>query len=129
MLTGSILLPVLGVAVLWAAGLGAADLVGKRLPREARAALAPLLTAAVLVAMSPLALVGVRPLVLVSATLGAMTTLTAVRARRVAPVVRRAGWPAAVAVLALMLSAAPALRNGTWAAATSGNVDPYVWVS
>ena len=86
MLTASILLPVLGLAVLWVSGLGAADLVGKRLPREARAALAPLLTAAVLVAMSPLALVGVRPLVLVSATLGAMTALTAARKPRRLPI-------------------------------------------
>jgi hypothetical protein len=129
MLTASILLPVVGLAVLWAAGLGAADLVGKRMAREARAALAPLLAAAVLVAMSPLALVGVRPLVLVSATLGLMAALTALRARSAALIVRKAGWPAVVAVLALVLSAAPALRNGTWAAATSGNVDPYVWVS
>src|SRR5437588_8139694 len=125
----SILLPVVGLAVLWVAGVGAAALVGKRLARDARAALAPLLAAAVLVAMSPLALAGVRPLVLVSATLGVMAAFTAVRFRRVAPVVRKGGWPVAIAVLALMLSAAPALRNGTWAAATSGNVDPYVWVS
>jgi hypothetical protein len=121
-------LPV-ALGVLWTAGLGGADVLARRLPRDARAALAPLVAAAALFVTSPIALAGVPPLVLAIIVLGSLTAITVVRRQRVLSVARKATWPAAVACLALVLSAAPAIRNGTWAAATLGNQDPYVWVS
>jgi hypothetical protein len=125
----SLLLPVAGFAILWAAGLGAADLLAPRMPRDARAALAAPLAAAAVVCASPLALLHVTPGILAGAVLVCLGTLTVARRRSAVAVARNARWPLAVAAFALVLSAAPALRNGSWVATSFGNADPYVWTS
>jgi hypothetical protein len=125
----TLLLPVAGLVLLWVSGLGAADLLAKRMRLDARAALAAPLAAAALVSASPLVLAGVSPYAVALAVLGLLGALTVARARVVARVARKAAWPALIAVLALAVSAAPSLRNGTWSATSYGNADPYVWVS
>ena len=119
----------LPLAILFAAGLGAADVLGQRLPLQARAALAIPLSAAVLTCASPLAQLGVSPWLIAVVLLGLLGSVTLARARRLGPIVRRAGAPLLVAILALTLSAAPAIRHHTGAVAGFGNGDPYYWVS
>jgi hypothetical protein len=124
-----LLTPLAAVAVLWMAGLGIATFVAARMPDEAKAALAPLCSAAVLVVASPLLLVGVSPLAVTVGALALLAIVTVARVRSVATSVRRSAWPFLVVLLALALSTTPAIRNDTWTAATYGNQDPYVWVS
>jgi hypothetical protein len=71
----------------------------------------------------------VPPRTLTAATLGVLVLATVVRRRHSIAIARRAAIPASLACLALVLFAAPALRHGTWAVATTGNQDAYVWVS
>lgn len=89
--------PVAVLMVLWVSGLGLADVLARRLPPDSRAALAPLSAVVVLVLSSPLALAGVRPLALGAAVLGLLVLLTAMRLRRMVPVLRqladRSSWP------------------------------------
>jgi hypothetical protein len=124
-----LLLPLAGLAILFGAGLGVADLLGRRLPAQARAALAAPLSAAVLTSASPLAQLGLRPSQLALVVIGLLGLVTLARARRLEQTVRRAGAPLLVAVLALALSSAPAIRHQTSAVAGFGNGDPYYWVS
>jgi hypothetical protein len=124
-----LLLPVGGLAILFAAGVGVADALGRRLPLQARAALAAPLSAALLTTASPLAQLGLRPSYVGIAVVGALVAVTLVRLREVGLVVRRAGAPLVVAVVALALSGAPAITHGTSAVAGFGNGDPYLWVS
>src|SRR3989442_9502661 len=97
----TLLLPVGGITLLWVAGLGAADFLGRRLPHQASVALAVPLAAAVLVCTSPLARSGVPPPVLGLAVLAILGAATALRVRRLRPVVPRAALPAPVAAGAL----------------------------
>jgi hypothetical protein len=126
---GMPLLPLAGLAILFGAGLGAADLLGKRLPRQARAALAAPLSAAALVCASPLAQAGVRPVEIAFLILGPLALVTLIRIRLLGPTARRATVPVLLAVLAVGLSGAPSLGNRTWAVISFGNGDQYYWVS
>jgi hypothetical protein len=125
----TLLLPVAGVALLWVAGLGAAELLAPRMAPEARAALAAPVAAGVLVCASPLALAHVRPGILAAAVLVCLGAVTFVRRHSLAKVMRAAKWPLVIAAFALVINAAPALRNGNWVATSFGNADPYLWAS
>jgi hypothetical protein len=125
----TLLLPVGAIVLLWAAGLGAADLLASRMPPDARAAIAAPLAAAILACMSPLALLHVHPGILACSVLVALMTLSVARKASVLEAARMATWPLAIGLFALAISAAPALRHGTWVATSFGNADPYVWTS
>jgi hypothetical protein len=125
----SLIAPFATLAVLGIAGLGIAGLIAPRAPRDAQVALAPLVAAAIVFVTSPILLLDVPPRTLTAATLGVLVLATVVRRRHSIAIARRAAIPASLACLALVLFAAPALRHGTWAAATTGNQDAYVWVS
>jgi hypothetical protein len=125
----SLIAPFATLAILGVAGLGLAGLIASRAPREAQAALAPLIAAAVIFVTSPILLLGVPPLPLAATVLGLLALVTAMRHRHSAAIARRAAGPAVLACVALALYAGPALKHRTWAAATTGNQDAYVWVS
>jgi hypothetical protein len=125
----SLIAPFATLAVLWLAGLGLASLAAPRAPVEAQAALAPLVTAAILFVTSPIVLAGVPPLAAVAAVLGSAALVTVVRARCSIQLARKASVPASLACLAIVLSSGSALTHRTWAATSSGNLDSYIWVS
>jgi hypothetical protein len=125
----SLIAPFATLAILALAGLGTAGLIAPRAPREAQAALAPLVTSAILFVTSPIGLIGMAPLLLGLGVLGLLTLTTVVRRRQSIAIVRRAALPAVVAFSVVAIYAAPAFRHGTWAAATTGNQDAYLWVS
>jgi hypothetical protein len=124
----TLLLPVAALALLWIAGLGAADLLAPRMRADARSALAAPIAAAVVVCASPLALLHVTSGIVAAAVLGFLGILTIVRRHSVL-LLRSAKWPLAVAAFALAINAAPALKTGSWVATSFGNADPYVWTS
>lgn len=124
-----LLTPIAVLGVLWLAGLGAADVFAPRAAGDAKAAIAPLCTVALLVITSPILLLGVTPVALAVSVLAPLVLLTTLRVRRTPTLIRNVTWPLALAMLAMSLSAFPALKERTWAAATYGNQDPYVWVS
>jgi hypothetical protein len=125
----SLIVPFGALAVTGVAGLGLAGLIAPRASRDAQAALAPLITAAVVFVTSPILLVGVPPLALAATTLGLLALITVACRRQSVAIARRSAAPAGLACFAIVLYAGPALEHGTWAAATTGNQDAYVWVS
>jgi hypothetical protein len=125
----TLLLPVAALVALWLSGLGAISLLAPRMDAGARAALAAPVAAAVLVCASPLVLVHASPGLVAAVVLGCLGLLSVLRVRSILGIIRGAAAPAAIAALALVLSAAPALRQGNWVATSFGNADPYVWVS
>jgi hypothetical protein len=125
----TLLLPVAALVALWLAGLGATASLAPRLDPAAKAALAAPVAAAVLVCASPLVLAHASPGLLAALVLGGLGLLSAARARAALAIIRGAAAPAAIAAFALVLSSAPALRQGNWVATSFGNADPYVWVS
>jgi len=125
----TLLLPVAALAALWVAGLGVTSVLVPRMRKDAQAAFAPAVAAAAVVCASPLALLHVSPVAVAGAVLGPLLLVTAWRARRSAAIARGAAVPAAIAVFALLVNAAPSLKGGTWVATSYGNADPYLWVS
>src|SRR5205085_2180666 len=120
---------VAALVALWFAGLGVIAWLAPRIDPGAKAALAAPVAAAVLVCASPLVYVHATPGLLAAVVLGCLSLLSAVRLRAVRAIIRSAAAPAAIATLALVLNAAPALRQGNWVATSFGNADPYLWVS
>jgi hypothetical protein len=110
-------------------GAGLAVTAGRRLPRDAQAALAPILGFAVLATTSTLVtLVPVRVVTVVSFAVAALYAAWAWR--RVRHMLRAAAPAAVVSVVAIALAAAPSLAEGNWMAKSyAGNTDSYLWVS
>lgn len=122
-------LPLAGLAGLVLAGSGLAALLGRDLPRDARAALAPLCGAVLLAATSPLAASGVPVRWLGLAWLAGGAAMTVALRARARDLLRGAGLPFAAAAAPFFLAAAPRLGRGSWSAAALGNGDVYLWVS
>src|SRR5262249_28243660 len=115
MSAASLIAPFAALAVLGVAGLGAAELLAPRASSDAKAALAPLAAAAVIFLTSPLVVVGVPPLAMCVAVLGALALVTVARHRHSIETARRAAVPALLACLAIGLYGGPAVAHGTWA--------------
>ena len=122
-------LPVLALAVLLAAGLGPAALLGRRFPPAAPVALAAPLAAGAMACASSLVYVGVPARVICVGAIGSLGFCTIAFRQRVPRGLASYATPVAVAVVALGLASIPALNEGDWGVRTFSNVDPYVWVS
>lgn len=123
------MLPALVLAVVWAAGLGPAAILGRRFPPAAQIALAAPLSAGALACASPLIYLGVPAKAICAVTLGGLGLITIGSAKRIPRSLAGYAAPVAVAVLALALASIPSLHEGDWGVRTFSNVDPYVWVS
>ena len=123
-------IPLGGLAFLVAIGAGVAVGLGRRLPPDAQAALAPVAGAALVACASPLLPLGVpaRPLALAVAALGVAATI--VLRAHVARALRAGMWPAVVAVVAIALAGAPSVVRGDWRVTSLyGSTDAYHWSS
>lgn len=130
MSTAAMLALPLGVLLtLFCTGAGLVSVLAPRLSREAQAAIAAPLGAAVFACASPLLHTGLPVEGLVAAVLVVFGCLTLAVAKRVLAMLRSAAVPLVIAAAALALTSAPALANGSWDAAAIDNTDPYVWVS
>ena len=117
------------LAVLFLLGAGAASMLAANAPRDAQAALAPVVAAALLVCVSQLHFLDlpVRATIIVFAT-GSMIA-TAVKRAAVRRLLAGSMVPLVIAASAIGLAASPSLANGSWEVTTFGNTDPYLWVS
>src|SRR5689334_4004092 len=112
--------PSAGLGGLVLVGLGPAAFLG-RLSADVRAALVLPIGAAVVAVGSVLTLLGA-PVRASAITIGALGALAVLMSRRrIAPLVRAASIPCAIALTAFSLAAIPPLWSGSWDAASAGN--------
>ena len=122
--------PLAALASLTIVGAGVTTALSPRFPRDAQAALAPVVGAALVATASVLVPLGVpaRPLAVGVGVLGAAVTVAC--ARRALAVLRSGAVPLAIAVCAVALAGAPSLARGDWGATSLyGSTDSYHWSS
>jgi hypothetical protein len=122
--------PLVGLVLLILIGAGVTVLLSPRLAPDARAALVPVVGAAMIATASVLLPVGVpaRPLVIALACAGVATSI--LLRRRVAVLVRAGACPLGVALAAVALAGTPSFARGDWEATSLyGSTDAYHWSS
>jgi hypothetical protein len=122
-------LPLAGLAGLFVMGAGLAALLGRDLPRDAQAALAPLCGAALVICASPLVAAGVPVGVFGLGCLAAGGAITLAVLPRARAAMLAGAAPLAAAAVPFVLAALPRLARGSWTLSAFGNSDLYLWAS
>ena len=122
-------LPLAALSLLLLVGAGVTSVLARRFPADAQVALAAPVGAAVLACTSPALHLGLSTAEVSLSVLVVFGTLTVASARRVLRALSHLAVPAAVALVALAVTAAPWVARGDWDAAGIATTDPYLWVS
>jgi hypothetical protein len=122
-------LPLALLAILVVVGAGPALVLGRGLPRDVQAALAPLCGCAVVACLADLVRLGAPVAVVGAIAVGFGAAAALAVARPGLRMLAAGGWPLAAASVALLLAAAPRAARGSWTASVFGNVDTYLWTS